>query len=416
MKHKKFYKNAIWQYGLQIIRYIFPFITLPYLTRVLEPEGYAVYAYVLAFMTFVQVVADFGFNLSGTKEVVACKGDRDAISKVVGSVTQARILLIVALLPVVVSVSLFIPILHDCFLYVLLAFVAVVLKALLPDFIFQGMEHMGPLTIRFFLSKSVSTVLTFIVVHSVSDMIWVPILDCIAGVIALVWSFTSMRRLLKVGFQHVSWASSLRDLKESAIYCISNTSAAVFSGFSTLLIGYFVTDKAEIAYWGIAVMAILGIQSLYAPIGNSLYPHMLNTSDFGFTRKLALIASPIVAVGTVAFALLAHVIMLVLGGYSYLDGAYVLVWTSPVLFFSFFTMYFGWPILGATGRVKELVRTTIISAVFNIVALLALVAFGWISLVTVAVVRCATEALACVLRLWECQRWRKTRLSDEKLD
>ena len=58
--HTSFYKNTVWQYGLQLIKYLFPLITLPYLTRVLEPEGYAFYAYVVAFMAFAQVFVDFG--------------------------------------------------------------------------------------------------------------------------------------------------------------------------------------------------------------------------------------------------------------------------------------------------------------------------------------------------------------------
>ncbi len=63
-------KNIIWQYGLQVLKYVFPLILVPYLTRVLGTGGYAVYAYVLSFMGIVQTLADFGFMLSGTKQVV----------------------------------------------------------------------------------------------------------------------------------------------------------------------------------------------------------------------------------------------------------------------------------------------------------------------------------------------------------
>lgn len=50
MKHNTFYKNTLWQYGLQILKYLFPLLLIPYLTRILGTEGYAVYAYVLSFM------------------------------------------------------------------------------------------------------------------------------------------------------------------------------------------------------------------------------------------------------------------------------------------------------------------------------------------------------------------------------
>ncbi len=74
MKHNTFYKNTLWQYGLQILKYLFPLLLIPYLTRILGTEGYAVYAYVLSFMGVVQTIADFGFTLSGTKKVVDLRG------------------------------------------------------------------------------------------------------------------------------------------------------------------------------------------------------------------------------------------------------------------------------------------------------------------------------------------------------
>ena len=92
--HGAFYKNTVWQYGLQIVKYLLPLITLPYLTRVLEPDGYAFYAYVVSFMTFAQVFIDFGFNLSGTKRIAKAHSV-DEENQVVGAVTEARLVLCV---------------------------------------------------------------------------------------------------------------------------------------------------------------------------------------------------------------------------------------------------------------------------------------------------------------------------------
>lgn len=106
--HTLFYKNTVWQYGLQIIKYLFPLITLPYLTRVLAPEGYAFYAYVVSFMSFAQVFVDFGFNLSGTKRIVkACSVGEE--NRIIGAVTEARLLLCVVAGVVVMVVASFLP-------------------------------------------------------------------------------------------------------------------------------------------------------------------------------------------------------------------------------------------------------------------------------------------------------------------
>lgn len=401
--HKAFYKNTAWQYGLQAVKYIFPLITLPYLTRVLEPEGYAVYAYVVSFMTFAQVVVDFGFNLSGTKKIVAAENVDDE-NRAIGAVTQARLLLS-AIAGVAVSIiALCIPITRANLLYTMLAFVAVAGKAMAPDFVFQGHEQMGPLTTRYFVSKGLSTALTFVFVHSIADILWVPTLDIVSSVIALVWSFLAAKRMFGTTIARVPASDMFAELRTSALYCLSNIASTAFSGFTTLLIGIVITDAVQISYWSLAMTAVGAVQALYAPITNSLYPHMVAGRDFGFARKLAFISIPFIIGGTVLFFAISDWIVLVLGGQDYLPGVYVMRMVSPVLVFSFYGMFFGWPVLGAAGRVKELTRSTVIAGVFSVVALLGVTAVGAASIAAFAVVRSLTEALMCGLRLFECWR------------
>lgn len=55
-------KNIAFQYLLQIAIYVFPFITLPYLTRVLGPDEFAVRAYAASVMAIVGTLINYGFN------------------------------------------------------------------------------------------------------------------------------------------------------------------------------------------------------------------------------------------------------------------------------------------------------------------------------------------------------------------
>lgn len=164
--HEIFFKNMLWQYGLQVLKYLFPLLLFPYLTRVLGTEGYAVYAYVLSFMGVIQTIADFGFTFSGTKGVVESAHDDKAVSRLVGNITVARVILIALLLIGVLLIVPFIPILSENVLYVVLAYIAVSLRSLLTDFMFQGYEQMGPLTTRYCASKGLMVVLTLLAVHS----------------------------------------------------------------------------------------------------------------------------------------------------------------------------------------------------------------------------------------------------------
>lgn len=403
-KHTVFYKNAVWQYGLQVVKYLFPLITLPYLTRVLEPDGYAVYAYVVSFMTFAQTFVDFGFNLSGTRRV-ARAGDAAEEGRAVGAVTEARLILGAAAGAAVLLIALAMPITRGNLAYTMLAYVAVFGKALAPDFVFQGHESMGPITTRYLVSKGVSTALTFVVVRSADGLLWVPVLDILSSAIALAWSFASARRLFGTRPVRVPVREALSELRSSALYCFSNMASSVFTGFTTLLIGVVVEDRAAVSYWSLATTAVGAVQSLYTPITNSLYPHMVKDGDFGFARRIALVALPVVAAGTAAFAALSDVAVLVLGGESYLGGSWVMAAVSPVLFFSFFAMLLGWPVLGAAGRVAEVTATTVVSALLCIAALLAASLAGLASLQVICAIRCAAEAALCLGRLWCARRF-----------
>lgn len=397
-RHDKFYKNTAWQYGLQIIKYVLPLITLPYLTRVLEPEGYAIYAYVLAFMGFAQVVVDFGFNLSGTKQIAKANSALEA-GEVFGAITEARLVLCVVVGLLCAVVGSFIPIIRENAVYSLLAYLAVCGRALTPDFLFQGKEQMAPLTTRYFVSKGTSTILTFVVVHSVADILWVPVLDIIASAIALTWSTVVAKRRFGINIIPVPFGVCWKELLRSGYYCLSNMASSTFSGLITLIIGLAITDTVQISYWSLAMTAIGAVQALYTPITNSLYPHMVVGGDYGFARKLALISIPFVTAGTITFYFLSEFIVLVLGGEEYLDGVYILQLLTPVLWFSFYGMFFGWPVLGAVGKVKELTATTIISAIFGIVCLLGVWAFGYANMAAFCIVRNLTEILMCVLRV-----------------
>ncbi|WEV65557.1 oligosaccharide flippase family protein [Bifidobacterium sp. ESL0764] len=391
-------KNIISQYGLQIAKYLFPLITLPYLTRVLGPHQYAVRAYVLAVMNFMLVFLDYGFTLSGTKSIAEKTDDIVELRQYTSAIVILRGLLCIAGAIILFCIMPFMPILKSNTLYVIIAYLGICLKASLPDFVFQGLEDMSIITQRFVGSQTVSTLLIFTLIHKPSDLLLVPVFEGVASLIAFIWSWDNVLRVRSIHFVKVHFSFIWLNFKESTIFFLSNAATTVFNAFTTMMIGIYVADPVQISYWSLAMTAITAVQSLYDPIINTLYPHIVKSHDIKLLKRFLYYGMVVVTIGSVLFALCSKLIMLILGGKQYLSGSYVIAQLTPVLWLSFPGMLIGFPFLAAVGKIKELTCSTIVAALFHMIGLIFLGFSGYFSITAVAVLRSCTEALMLIIR------------------
>lgn len=69
-------------------------------------------------------------------------------------------------------------------------------------------------------------------------------------------------------------------------------------------------------------------------------------------------------------------------------------------------MLFGWPVLGAISKAKEVTITTILAAVVQITGLAVLIIFSKFTLVSIALVRCFSESVLLSTRLRMCIKYK----------
>ena len=129
-------------YGMNIAKLVFPLLTLPYLTRVLSVQSYAAVAYTKSVMSYMQILVDFGFLLSGTKDVVQACQNNQSLGKVTFEILLARIVLSIAAFCALLVMIFFIPILNTNKLFSILSFIPVFLSVFLFDYLFRGIERM----------------------------------------------------------------------------------------------------------------------------------------------------------------------------------------------------------------------------------------------------------------------------------
>ena len=396
--------NALMLYLMTFAKMVFPLVTLPYLTRILSVENYAVVSYVKAAMVYAQIFVDFGFIMSATKDIALLGENKDGISKIVCNVIVAKmILVIVGGLPLFIAASL-IDVLSNNVLYLILSYVGVSLTILLPDFLFRGIQEMQSITIRFVIARGVSTALTFLVIKSDCDLLYVPILDIVGVLCSALWTW---KKIYSLGYcvKLPSLIESVKTLKNSFVFFISDATAAVFGAFNTLLVGIFLPLK-DVSYWSVAMQLISAVQALYAPINSSLFPHMVKEKDLRLVLNVFKKLMPLVCLGTALAFVLSEKIVVLVAGVDYLMAARVFDYLLPLLVISFPAMLFGWPCLGAINKEKQTTITTVSAAVLQILIIIFFVFVGRMSLYSLAIARIFSELLLMASRVYLCYKYR----------
>ena len=81
MKEKSIKKNIILSTLYQVLVLIMPFITAPYISRVIGVEGIGIYSYTLSIQTYFSIFATLGTVTYGTREIARVRKDKSKVSK-----------------------------------------------------------------------------------------------------------------------------------------------------------------------------------------------------------------------------------------------------------------------------------------------------------------------------------------------
>ena len=77
-----------------------------------------------------------------------------------------------------------------------------------------------------------------------------------------------------------------------------------------------------------------------------------------------------------------------------------MIWLSPMLPISFYSVFIGWPILGAIGEVKRLTYSTAIVGLINVFLISGVALLEIRSLMLICEIRVFIEALLLGCRSW----------------
>lgn len=375
---KRILKNFASLTVYQIANYLFPLITIPYLSRVLGAEKFGLVMFAQSLIVYFNILTDYGFNLSAVREIAIHSDDKKKILEIFSSVLLIKLALVGLSFFILLSLIFLSYRFRSDFEVYLFAFPAVLGQSLFPIWFFQGIQRMKYITYLSVLAKFIYVTLVFSFVRDSSDYLLVPLFNSLSsigvGVLASMIIFYNFRlRLYIPTLDRIKFY-----LVDGWYVFVSQVSIQLFNSANIFILG-LLADNESVAYFAGADKIIKAFNYLAVPLVNAIFPYagvlFKRSKDeaFQFLRGVIKVFAPIFLGISLFLFVFSDKICVIFLGPEFINSSIVLRILSFVPLFVFLNNIFGTQILLNLGHKKKFATVLIISGITNVALILLLI-------------------------------------------
>lgn len=353
-----------------LLSIIFPLITFPYATRVLQPDGIGKVQFSSSIISYFVMLAGLGIGTYGIREVAKRREDKDELTKV------TKELFFINLIPTVLSYILlaialiFIPKLNAYRSIIIVYSSTILFTTLGIEWLYSGLEHYSYITIRQFCFQLVSLILLFIFVRNQNDTYKYALICVFSNVGANICNFIHSRK-------YINWHAKItpeakKHLKPIFILFGMRIAASLYVTLDTTLLGFLTEDK-YVGYYEAANKMTRIVISLLTSVPAVMLPRLsfyaekkdseafnsLLENSFYITMMFA------IPMTTGLFALSKNVILLI-SGESFLPAVTIMKVLSLLIISIPLSSFFGNQIFLPLGKEKISLYAMLLGAVINV--------------------------------------------------
>ncbi len=263
-------KNFVFNSLLTVSKYIFPFLTYPYVARALGVEKIGVYNFIDSIVGYFIIFSMMGINVVGIRSIAKSKGNTELLKQSFSSLFFLNLIGAIVAISVLFLATIFSPQLMEQKQLVGLGALKILFNVFLFEWLFQGLEDFKYITIRSMLLKVLYVVAVFIFIHNGDDYVIYYLLSVLLIIFNGAVDFWYAKKIVGISFGSVKLKPFFKPFVNMGIYyLISN----LYISFNVAYLG-FVAGSKEVGYYSTAVKLYSIIMAVFTAFTTVMSPRI----------------------------------------------------------------------------------------------------------------------------------------------
>ena len=263
-------KNFFYSAFLTSANYIFPLLTLPYLTRVLGVTNYGLCSFIDSVVNYFILFSTMGIAIVGIREIASAKNDTEKLNRTFKDLFVVNALFTVAAIVVLIAATFLVPKLYEERELMFFGAFKVAFNFLLIEWFYKGIEDFRFITVRTLLVKCLYVAAIFIFVRSSDDYAVYYLLSMLVIAVNAIINITYSRKWISFTLRGVELRRFLRPLITYGVYAILTS---FYTTFNVVYLGFATSDE-QVGYYTVATRLYAIFISMVTAFTGVMMPRM----------------------------------------------------------------------------------------------------------------------------------------------
>jgi polysaccharide transporter, PST family len=269
--YRQVFSNSFYLSINYVLNFAIPIVITPYLIQVIGLSKYGLISVSLALCQYFNVLVDYGFNLTATREISLNQGSLEKISKITCSVLLLKLCILIIGFFVYVLIIFSFESFRNSYLLFLLSFTLVIGQGISTNWFFQGIERIQVMAVGNIVFKLSAAISIFFIIREESDYIWINFILGIGNILASASLVSYIFFIAKFKFILPNYEDLIFSLKSGWNIFEANFYINLYNNSNVLIINLFVSNDI-VGIYSVIDKVINVIRQIIGVLLQSIYP------------------------------------------------------------------------------------------------------------------------------------------------